>query len=102
MRARGPDLLAVDDPVLSLLLRTRAKAGDVGAARGFGKQLAPDLLAGSELRQIVALVLLPSEGHHGRAEHALADLEWLRQLAEDALLLLPDHLLDRCRAAAAI
>ncbi|MGY4450109.1 hypothetical protein ACVWZR_004769 [Bradyrhizobium sp. i1.3.1] len=38
----------------------------------------------------------------GRAAHALADLERLRQLAVDALLLLPDHLLDRRGVAAAI
>jgi hypothetical protein len=47
-------------------------------------------------------VLLTAERHHGRAAHALADLERLRQLAVDALFLLPDHLLDRAGAAAAI
>ena len=60
------------------------------------------MFAGSKLRQIVALVLLAAERHHGRAAHAFADLERLRQLAVDALFLLPDHLLDRGRAAAAI
>src|SRR6185503_11951070 len=64
--------------------------------------LAPDMFAGSKLRQIMALVLLAAEGHHGRAAHALADLERLRQLAVDALFLLPDHLLDRRRATATI
>ena len=102
MRARGPDLLAVDDPVVALLLGAGAQAGDVGAAGRLRKQLAPDLLAGGELRQIVPLVLLAAERHHGRAAHALADLERLRQLAVDALFLLPDHLLDRRGAAAAI
>ena len=102
MRARGPDLLAVDDPVVALLFRARAQARDVGAAGRLGEQLAPDMFAGGELRQIVALVLLAAERHHGRAAHALADLERLRQLAVDALFLLPDHLLDRGGAAAAI
>src|SRR5207245_9469277 len=61
-----------------------------------------DMFAGCKLRQIVTLVLLAAERHHGRAAHALADLKRLRQLAVDALLLLPDHLLDRGGAAAAI
>src|SRR6478752_6838541 len=60
------------------------------------------MFSGRELRQIVTLVLLAAERHHGRAAHALADLERLRQLAVDALFLLPDHLLDRGGAAAAI
>ena len=102
MRAGGPDLLAVDDPVVALLLRARAQARDVGAAGGLREQLAPDLFAGGELRQIMAFMLLIAIGHHGRPAHALADLERLRQLAVDALLLLPDHALDRGRAAPAI
>src|SRR4051812_46137080 len=60
------------------------------------------MFAGSEFWQIVALVLLAAERHHRRAAHALADLERLRQLAVNALFLLPDHLLDRGGAAAAI
>src|SRR4029453_18121767 len=60
------------------------------------------MFAGGELRQIVALVLLAAERHHRRAAHALADLERLRQLAVDALFLLPDHLLNRGGAATAI
>src|SRR5579871_328310 len=102
MRARGPDLLAVDDPVVALLLGAGAQARDVGAAGGLGEQLAPDFLAGGKLRQIAALGLLGAVGHHGRAAHALADLERLRQLAVDALFLLPYDALDRRGAAAAI
>src|SRR5207249_11185006 len=52
MRARCPDLLAVDDPVIAFLLGPGAKACDVGAARRFGEQLAPDFLARSKLWQI--------------------------------------------------
>src|SRR3954469_23358179 len=60
------------------------------------------MFAGGELRQMVPLVLLAAERHHRRPAHALADLERLRQLAVDTLFLLPDHLLDRGGAAAAI
>jgi hypothetical protein len=45
MRARSPDLLAVDDPVVAVLFRARAQAGDVGSPGGLGEQLAPDLFA---------------------------------------------------------
>src|SRR6266849_1864294 len=102
VRARSPDLLAVDDPVLALFLRARAQAGDIRSARRLGKQLAPDLFAGGEFWQIVAFVLLAAIGHHGRPAHALADLERLRQLAVHAFFLLPDHALDRRGAASAI
>src|SRR5215218_2178064 len=102
MRARGPDLLAVDDPVVALLLGAGAKSGDVRTAGRLREQLAPDLLTGSELRQVPPLGVLAAKGHHGRSAHALADLERLRQLAVHAFFLLPDHLFDRRGAAAAI
>src|SRR3954452_9267086 len=102
MRDGGRDFLAVDDPVVALLLRTSAQPGNIGAAGGLGKQLAPDLFAGGEFWQIMPLMLLAAIGHQCRPAHALADLERLRQLAIDALFLLPDHALDRASAAAAI
>src|SRR3954452_6033749 len=102
MCAGSPDFLAVDDPVVALLLRAGAQPGNVGTAGRLGKQLAPDLFARSEFWQIVPLVLFAAECHHGRAAHAFADLEGLRQLAIDALFLLPDHFFDRGSAAAAI
>src|SRR5258707_10706396 len=74
----------------------------MGPAGRMGEKLAPDFLARGELRQIAPLVLLAGKGHHRRPAHALADLEGLRQLAVNALFLLPDHLLDRRGAAAAI
>src|ERR1700694_5339911 len=102
MRARGPYLLAIDDPVVAASLRARAQTGDVRSSGRFRKQLAPDLFAGGELRQIMAFVLFIAIGHHGRPAHALADLERLCQLAVDTFFLLPDHALDRGGAATAI
>src|SRR6478736_6035375 len=102
MRTRGPDLLAVDDPVVAAFFRARAQTRDIGSAGRLRKQLAPDLFAGGELRQVMALMLLAAIGHHGRAAHALADLERLRQLAVNPFFLLPDHALDRGRATPAI
>ena len=102
VRARGPDLLAVDDPVVALLLGAGAQARDVGTAGGFGEQLTPDLFARGQRRQVLALLLLAGERHHGRPAHAVADDEHAGELAERALFLLPDHALDRRRSAAAI
>src|SRR5436190_24370533 len=102
MRAGGPDLLAVDDPAIAVLFSARAQAGDVGAARGLGKQLAPDLFARCERRQITPLLLFAGKRHHCRAAHAMTDDEHSAELAERPFLLLPDHAFDRGRAAPAI
>src|SRR5204862_4277577 len=101
-RAGGPDLRAVARAVVALLLGAGAQARDVGAGGRLGEKVTPDPFARGEFWQIAALGLLAAERHHGRAAHALADLERLRQLAVDAFFLLPDHLLDRRGAAAAI
>src|SRR6202158_5244739 len=102
VRARSPDLLAVDDPVVAFLLRACAQARDIRSAGWFREQLAPDLFAGGEFWQIVAFVLLAAIGHHGRPAHALANLERLRQSAVYTFFLLPDHTLNRRGAAPAI
>src|SRR4029077_2892076 len=102
MRARRPYLLAVDDPVVAALFGPRAQAGDVGTAGRFGKQLAPDVFARSELRKIAALLIFAGKRHHRRSTHAVADDERIAELAERAFLLLPNHALDRRGPAAAI
>src|ERR1700716_2689075 len=102
MRTRGPDFLAVDDPLVAASLRARSQAGDVGTTSRLRKQLAPDLFPGGELRQIMAFVLLTAIGHHRRPAHALADLERLRQLAVNTFFLLPYHALDRRGPAPAV
>src|ERR1700693_6003722 len=99
MRARGPDFLAVDDPVVAIFFRAGAQAGDVGSAGGFGKQLTPDFFAGRERRQVFTFLVFTGKGHHGRPAHAVADDEHSAELAERALFLLPDHALDRGRTA---
>src|SRR4051794_24125306 len=102
MRARGPDFLAVDDPVIAIALGAGAQASDIGPAGRLGKQLAPDFLARGDLRQITSLVGFAAIGHYRRPAHAFADLERAGELGIDALLLLPDHAFHRARAASAI
>src|SRR5262249_44084958 len=102
MRARGPDLLAVNDPVIAFLLRARAQPRDVGTAGRLREQLAPDLLAGGQRRQIFAFLLCAGKRHHRGTAHTVADDEHRAEFAERTFLLLPDHALDRRGAAAAI
>ena len=47
----GPDLLAVDQPVVALVLALGLQAGEVGAGAGLGIALAPADLAVHDLRQ---------------------------------------------------
>src|SRR5262245_17386729 len=103
--AAGPDLLSVDDPVARAVLGTHgagAKPGEVGTTRRFREQLAPDLLARRQRWQKPLLLFLAGPGHHRRAAHAVADDEGPGQRAVDALLLAPDHPLDRRAATAAV
>src|SRR5207247_10282153 len=102
MRARRPDLLAVDDPVVAVALGAGAQSRDVGTTRRFREQLAPDLLTRCHRRQIFLLRLIGAERHQGRTTHALPDQERRAKLAVDALFLRPDHAFNWRRATAAI
>ena len=55
---RRPHLLAVDDVVVAVLHRPRLQRGQVGAGVGLRVALAPDLLAGEDLRRVALLLLL--------------------------------------------
>ena len=53
LRAGGPDLLAVDQPVVALVLALGLQAGEVGAGAGLGVALAPAQLAADDRRQVL-------------------------------------------------
>jgi len=75
MGAGRPDLLAVDDPVVAILLGFRAQARDVGTAGGLGEELAPDLVAAHGGTDETLLRLIRAPGHDGRDAHAEPDGE---------------------------
>src|SRR3990172_4493666 len=50
--ARGPDLLAVDEKMVALVLRARPEAREVRARVGLGVELAPDLLGREHFLEI--------------------------------------------------
>ena len=94
LRAGGPDLLAVDDPVVAVAARRGSQRGEVGAARRARGELAPDLFAARELGQ--KRVFSPrSPRHERRRGHALADAEHAARQVVLRLFLVPDHLVDR-------
>ena len=67
---RGPDLLAVDDIVPAVAHRAGPERGEVRPGARFGIALAPDALAGEDLRQVLGLLRFGPEGHQHRPHHA--------------------------------
>ena len=100
LRARGPDLLAVDHPVVAFRPCPGENAGNVRAGRRFAEHLAPDFLAIQTRPDAVRLVRFAAVGHQGGQAHAQADLEDAETAAKAALFLAHDQLLHR-RAAQA-
>ena len=60
---RGPDLLAIDDPVIAVLHRAGAQRGEVGAGLWFAVTHAVHGLATKDLRQVFLLLLRCAEHH---------------------------------------
>src|SRR6266481_8070585 len=90
VRAGGPHLLPVDDPLIAAELGSRHRTGHVGAAAWFAEQLAPDILAGQNAQQELLLLQISAVRENGRGgEGANADLGNADRT--DALELLLDH-----------
>ncbi len=65
----GPDLLAVDDPVVTLVFRPRLDRRQIGPRARLGIALAPANLPAHDLGQEALLLFLGPEGQQGRAQH---------------------------------
>src|SRR5690606_27952672 len=101
LRPRGPDLLALDDPLAALEPRARLHVGEVGAGVGLRVALAPDRLAARDPGQEALLLLVAAERDQGGREQPLADVAEPARPAGARVLLVPDHLLEQRRAAPA-
>ena len=66
----GPDLLAVDDPLVAVEDGLGLEAGEVGARVGLAEALAPGDLAGEDLGEEELLLLLGAPLQDGRARRA--------------------------------
>ena len=88
----GPDLLAVDDPLVSVLHGSGTQIGHVRAPRGFGEELAPDVFPGGHLGKVGGPLLVSRKAHDHRATHAQADGKGLGGHVVARLFLIPnDH-----------
>ncbi len=72
---RGPHLLAVDDPGVTVADRTGAHVGEVGSRAGFGEELAPDLLASPQWTKETPLLLVGTVPQDGRCGHTQPDAD---------------------------
>ena len=101
--ARRPHLLAVEDPLVAVAHRPRLDAGQVGAGRRLGEQLAGDDVAPVQRRQVPVPDVLDGVGQDRRRHHAEADAE--RADAGDVVVVLqalPDAVVGPGQAAAAV
>ena len=98
----GPDLLAVDQPMIALVLAFGLQAGEVGAGARLGIALAPAYLAAGDLGQIMLLLRLAAIFEQGRAEHRDAEAHQRIAGADPRHLLLQYLGLGRRQPAAAI
>ncbi|MNR32993.1 hypothetical protein D3C85_1506320 [compost metagenome] len=62
-RAAGPDLLAVDAPLVAFENRLGAQPGQIRARVGFGKALAPELAHGQDIGQKALFLGFRAHGH---------------------------------------
>ena len=77
-----PDLLAIHDPVIALVLAERLQRNEIGTGAGFRISLAPANFPACDLGEIVKLLLLGSEFQQCRAEHPYAERHQRRPAAE--------------------
>jgi len=88
---RRPDLLAVEDPAVSVLDRTGREAGQVAAGVGLAEALRPDLLAGEELLDVGVLLPLAAEDVDRRRREADTETAEDGRSADRGQLLLVDR-----------
>src|SRR5690606_34880017 len=98
--ARGPDLLAVDDPLVAVLHRPGVQTGQVGPGPGLTEELAPGLLAGDDVAQVPLLLLLGAVHDDRRPGQHEAEATRGRQGAEVDDRLLHPHALGPAEALA--
>src|SRR5262249_33356875 len=100
--AAGPDLLAVDDEVVALVLGTSAQARQVRAGVRLRVELAPHLLGREDLLEVALLLLRRAVHDDRRPDEADAEAMDGRRRVRARHLVCGDRLLHRRRSAAAV
>ncbi len=101
LRARRPDLLAVDEPLVAVARGGGRERRDIGAGAGLAEELRPDLLAAEQLGEVALLLRGVTDRAQRRRDHAEADDERLVRDRKARFFLAEDDLLDRRAVAAA-
>jgi hypothetical protein len=102
LAAGGPDLLAVDQEVVALVLGLGLQRGEVGAGARLGEALAPAHFLPGDGADVLLLLLLVAVLEQGRAEHHRAHAADRVPGADAVHLLLQHARLGRREAAAAV
>ena len=102
LRARRPDLLAVDDELVAVAAGPGLHAREVGAGAGLAEELAPHVLAAQQRWDEGALLLLAAVDQDGRSAHAEPDFERAGRDLEGPRLLVEDALVASGEAAPSV
>ena len=102
VRARGPHLLAVDDPLVAVALGSCRQPGEVGAGAGLAEELAPHLLAAEHRSEVALLLRVGSVGDDRGTRHAHPDGEGVAEHPGARRLLGEDRGLGRGAASPAV
>ncbi len=74
--ARGPHLLPVDDPVITVADRLRAQRRQIGTSAGLAEQLTPDVLPAQDARQVPVDLIVGAMGEQRRPGEHRGDSGW--------------------------
>ena len=102
LRLGGPDLLAVDDPLVAVELGPGLEAGQVGAGVGLAEALAPGDLALEDARDELLLLLLGAPLQDGRADEGVTEEVAPQRGAGPGELLVQHDLLEQGEPLAAV
>ena len=102
LRLRGPDLLAVDHPLVAVEVGTCLQPGEVGTGIGFAEALAPRDLSGQDLREELLLLLLAPPLQDRRTDERVAEEVSPQGRARTSELLVEHDVLHGRQALAAV
>ena len=92
VRPRRPHLLTIDHPVVAVTLGATGHAREIGPCTGLGEQLAPDLVATKQRRQVAIALRIGPVREQRRRTHPVTDDEHGQRQGVVGDLLVEDHL----------
>ena len=98
---RGPDLLTVQDPLVTLELGAGLHTGEIRAGVGLGIALTPDLIARQNFRQESLLLILGSKMDQRRTEQSFTDMSHTTGPPGPSVFFVKNHLLSQRATATA-